>query len=55
VGVVDMKRLLLDSPELKTSMQGLKNKFEPRRQELLKVQSDANTHPNDEDGALQVT
>jgi len=49
VGVVDMKKLLLDSPEFKTSMQGLKDKFEPRRQEMLKLQSDANTHPNDED------
>jgi Skp family chaperone for outer membrane proteins len=49
IGVVDMKRLLLDSPDLKTSMDALKDKFEPRRQELLKLQSEAKSHPNNDD------
>lgn len=49
IAVVDMKKLLLSSPDLKTSMEALKDKFEPRRQEMLKMQSEAKSHPNDED------
>jgi Skp family chaperone for outer membrane proteins len=49
VGVVDMNRLLLNSPGLKTSMEALKDKFEPRRQEMLKMQSEAKSRPNDDD------
>jgi Skp family chaperone for outer membrane proteins len=49
IGVVDMKKLLVNSPDLKTSMDALKDKFEPRRQEMLKLQSEAKSHPNDDD------
>jgi len=49
IGVVDMKKFLLNSPDLKTSMEALKDKFEPRRQEMLKMQSEAKSHPNDDD------
>jgi hypothetical protein len=30
-------------------MEALKDKFEPRRHEMLKMQSEAKSHPNDED------
>jgi Skp family chaperone for outer membrane proteins len=49
IGVVDMKKLLLNSPDLKTSMEALKVEFEPRRQEMLKMQGEAKSHPDDED------
>jgi Skp family chaperone for outer membrane proteins len=48
LGVVDMKMLLLNSPELKVSMDILKARFEPRRQEMLKLSSEAKSNPNDE-------
>lgn len=48
IGVVDMRQLMLKSPDLKTAMEALKAEFEPRRQEMLKMQAAAKSNPDDE-------
>jgi Skp family chaperone for outer membrane proteins len=48
IGVVNITQLLADSPNLKTAIDALQNEFEPRRLELLKMQSAAQANPKDE-------
>jgi Skp family chaperone for outer membrane proteins len=59
IGIVNFRQLLVDSPDLKTAMDALRAEFEPRRRELLKMQSNAKAHPGDEqlqrDFTLQAT
>jgi Skp family chaperone for outer membrane proteins len=45
IGTVNFVQLLEQSPELIAAMLALRNQFEPRRQELLKMQSDAKANP----------
>jgi Skp family chaperone for outer membrane proteins len=47
IGVVNFRQLLLESPDLQSAMDTLKAQFEPRRQELLKMQREAKDHPNE--------
>jgi Skp family chaperone for outer membrane proteins len=51
IGTVNFRQLLVESPDLKAAMQALEAQYNPRRQELLKMQRDAKNHPNDQ--ALQ--
>lgn len=48
VGVVNMTPLLVESPNMKAALQALQNEVEPRRLELLKMQSAAQSNPKDE-------
>jgi Skp family chaperone for outer membrane proteins len=48
IGIVDFRQLLLISPLIAAGMGAAKKDFEPRRQELLKMQRQVAAHPNDE-------
>lgn len=47
IGTVDMTKLR-DSPDFRAAMEALRTEFEPRRQELLHLRSEAKSHPNDD-------
>jgi Skp family chaperone for outer membrane proteins len=47
IGGVDFQKLLLNSAELKRSMNLLKEQFESERKQLLQMQHDLKVHPED--------
>jgi Skp family chaperone for outer membrane proteins len=49
IGVVDFRQLLEQSPDTRAAMLALEAQYGPRRQEILKLQSDVKSHPDDQD------